>query len=340
VSDSATADLSVEAVAAVDTTGQLGDIVSLPEHLRDALWRFDSAAPQAVDARGGLVIAGMGGSAVGGLLAAAAIGDRATRPIVNVRDYTLPGWVGPGTLVLCSSYSGDTEETLAAYDAAAERGAPRLVATIGGALAERARRDGVPVVPIPGGFQPRAAVGYALVTALEAAALCGAAPSLRGEVEAAADHAERLGGAEWEAPRELARELAGRLPVVYGAGLTAPVAYRWKTQINENASVPAFSAELPEADHNEIVGWEAPENLAAFFLDDPATHERTRLRVALTAEETGGRVLASDAPTRTARLVELVHLGDLASLYLAVLRGVDPADIAPIDRLKAKLSRS
>jgi glucose/mannose-6-phosphate isomerase len=330
--------LSAEAVAAADPSGQLGDIAGLAEHLRDALWRFDSAAPRRVDAPGGLVIAGMGGSAVGGLLAAAAIGDRATRPIVSVRDYALPRWVGPDTLVLCSSYSGNTEETLAAYDEALERGAPRLVATTGGALAERARRDGAPVVPIPGGFQPRAAVGYALVTALEAAALAGAAPSLREEIETAADHVEALGGAEWDAPRELAAQLHGVVPVIYGSGLTSPVAYRWKTQINENANLPAFSSELPEADHNEIVGWDGAQNLAAFLLDDPDTHPRTRLRIELTAEETGGRVLASDAPGRTARLVELVHLGDLASLYLGVLNGVDPVDIAPIDRLKAKLA--
>ena len=331
-------DLSPEAVAAADPTGQFDDILGLPGHLRDALWRFDSAAPARVEAPGGLVIAGMGGSAVGGLLAAAAIGDRSERPILSVRDYALPRWVGPGTLVLCSSYSGNTEETVAAYDAAAERGAPRLVATTGGALAERARRDGVPVVPIPGGFQPRAAVGYALVTALEAAALCGAGPSLREEIEAAADHVESLGGTAWEAPRELARELAGTVPVVYGAGLTAPVAYRWKTQINENASAPAFSSELPEADHNEIVAWERSENLTAVFLDDPDTHERTRLRIDLTAEETGGRVIASRASGRVARLAELVHLGDLASLYMAVIAGVDPVDIAPIDRLKSKLA--
>ena len=110
--------------------------------------------------------------------------------------YALPGWAGPSTLVLLSSYSGNTEETLAAYDDAAAREAPRIVASTGGALVERARRDNVPVIPIPGGFQPRAAIGYSLVAALEAAALGGAAPSLRDEIEAAADLAEAL-AAEW-----------------------------------------------------------------------------------------------------------------------------------------------
>ena len=134
----------------------------------------------------------MGGSAIGGRLALGALGPRLRRPLAIADGYALPGWAGPDTLVLCSSYSGTTEETLAAYDDAVERGAPRIVATTGGPLAERARRDGVPVIPVPGGFQPRAAVGYSLVAALEAAALCGAAPSLRDEIEAAAALARGL----------------------------------------------------------------------------------------------------------------------------------------------------
>ena len=173
------------AVAAVDSTGQADEILDLAEHLQDALWRVESAAIAPADAPGGMIVAGMGGSAVGGRLALGAIGDRLRRPLAIADGYALPGWVGPDTLVLCSSYSGTTEETLAAYDDARERGAPRIVATTGGGLAERARRDGVPVIPVPGGFEPRAAVGYSLVAALEAAALGGAAPSLRVGVAAA-----------------------------------------------------------------------------------------------------------------------------------------------------------
>ena len=179
-----------------DSTGQLDEVLGLSEHLRDALWRVDSSGAQPVDAPGGVIVAGMGGSAAGGRLAIAALGAAAARPLVVADGYALPGWAGPSTLVLCSSYSGATEETLAAYDDAVERGAPRLVASTGGPLVERARRDGVPVIPIPGGFQPRAAIGYSLVGALEAAALAGAAPSVRDEIEAAADLAEAL-AAEW-----------------------------------------------------------------------------------------------------------------------------------------------
>jgi glucose/mannose-6-phosphate isomerase len=344
--------LDAVAVAAVDSTGQAAEILDLPAHLRDALWRVDSAGIAPADAPGGVVVAGMGGSAVGGRLALAALGARLTRPFVVADGYALPAWVGPEHLVLCSSYSGGTEETLSAYDDAAERGAARLVATTGGALAERARRDRAPVIPVPGGFQPRAAVGYGMVAALEAAALAGAAPSLRSEVEAAAALAETL-AAEWGpgAPEEseakrLARALDGTVPVIAGAELTAPVAYRWKCQINENAGRPAFASELPELDHNEVVGWPGAAGLGPFsavFLEDPGAHPRNALRSELTADEAaaGATVverIAARGETPLERLVSLVLLGDLVSLYLAVLAGTDPVGIAPIDRLKASLA--
>jgi glucose/mannose-6-phosphate isomerase len=343
--------LSPFKVAAVDSTGQAAEILDMPAHLRDAPWRVDSARIAPAE-RAGLIVAGMGGSAIGGRLAAAALGPRLRRPMAIADGYALPGWAGPDTLVLCSSYSGDTEETLAAYDDAAARGAPRVVVTSGGGLAERALRDRVPVIPLPGGFQPRAAVGYALVAALEAAALCGAGPSLRDEVEAAAGLAEAL-AAEWgpagpddgEA-KALARRLHGTVPVIAGAELARAAAYRWKCQINENAGLPAFASALPELDHNEVVAWPAAAGLGRFsavFLEDPGAHPRNALRAELTAGQAASgaavveRVVAR-GDSRTERLVSLVLLGDLVSLYLAVLSGKDPAAIAPIDALKAQLA--
>jgi glucose/mannose-6-phosphate isomerase len=346
------ATLNREAVAAVDSTNQIGEILDLHIHLRDALWRVDSAAIKACDTPGGVIVAGMGGSAVGGRLAAGAIGPRLHRPLVVTDGYALPGWAGQDTLVLCSSYSGTTEETLAAYDDAGTRGAPRIAVTTGGPLAERARRDGVPVIPVPGGFQPRAAVGYSLVSALEAAAICGAAPSLRDEVEAAAALAETLAaewgpdGAEDGEAKALARRLRGTVPVIAGAELAAPAAYRWKCQINENAGQPAFASALPEMDHNEAVGWPAAGGFGRFsavFLEDPGNHPRNRLRSELTAEQAAAGAVVVErvtarGETATERLVSLVLLGDLVSLYLAVLRGEDPASIPPIDQLKAALA--
>ncbi|MEA2297050.1 MAG: glucose/mannose-6-phosphate isomerase, partial [Solirubrobacteraceae bacterium] len=333
--------LTADALRGADPTGQLAEVLDLPAHLRDALWRVDSAglAPRA---SAGLVIAGMGGSAVGGALARAALGDRERKPIVLVRDYALPAWVDESWSVLLSSYSGSTEETLACWDAATAAGAHRVVSTTGGPLAERARADRVAVIPLPGGFQPRAAVGYATVVALEVAALAGVGPSLRDEVEAAAGLIESL-AAEWgpqapddAEPKALAAALQGRLPVFTGAGLTAPVAYRWKCQVNENANRAAFWSELPEADHNEIEGWGDRSVLEPVFLEDPVdTHPRVLERFELTARIIGGATrVRARGETRLERQMSLVHLGDLVSIYLAALDGTDPAAIPALLQLK------
>ena len=171
--------LDREAVARVDASDLVTDILALPEHLRDALWKVESAGLTQWDSPGGLVVAGMGGSAIGGALARAILGDHASRPLLAAQAYGLPPWTTPDTTVLCASYSGDTEETLACYEAAGVIGARRVVVTSGGELAEQARADGVPVIPVAGGLQPRAAVGYMTVAALEVAALCGVGPALR-----------------------------------------------------------------------------------------------------------------------------------------------------------------
>jgi len=254
--------------------------------------------------------------------------------------------------VLCASYSGETEETLACYEAAGALGARRIVATTGGRLAEMARADGVAVIPLPGGFQPRAAVGYMMVAALEVAALCGAGPRLTAEIDVAASHTERL-VSEWgpDSPEDsyakgLARALHDTVPVIAGAGLTAPIAYRWKTQLNENAKLPAFSHDLPELDHNEIVGWQSAADLgrfAAVFLDDADTHPRVKARIELSEEliaptATSTHRVQTCGETTLERVVSLILLGDLVSLYAAILRGVDPGPVEIIERLKVALA--
>jgi glucose/mannose-6-phosphate isomerase len=344
--------LDFEAIGAIDPSGILGDVLDLPEHLRDAAWRVDSAQIEAPDRCDGLIVAGMGGSAIGGVLARAILGDQTSLPFATTRDYELPSWVTPNTLVLCASYSGSTEETLAVYEAAGVLGAPRLVVTTGGRLGDSARADGVPVIPVPGGFQPRAAVAYMVVAALEAAAMAGAGPRLRTDLDVAGEHLQAL-VREWgpDSPpdslaKSLARGIHETIPVLAGAQLTAPVAYRWKCQINENAKVPAFSHELPELDHNELVGWDAAETVGRFsavFLDDCDLHPRLRRRIELTRELVEPhaeftQVVESRGATRVERAMSLVLLGDLVSLYLATLRGVDPAPVEIITSLKDSLA--
>jgi glucose/mannose-6-phosphate isomerase len=319
----------------------IDDVLAIPDQLRDALWRIESARLEAADAAG-VMVCGMGGSAIGGDLAAAALGDRLTRPLLTVRGYELPSWATPEWTLLCSSYSGCTEEALACFAAGEALGARRIVVSTGGPLVDGAREAGVPVVGLPGIFQPRAAVAYMVVAALEVAALSGAAPRVHTEIDTAAAFLEQEADALQLRAAEIAAQLAGALPVVYGCDLTAPVARRWKTQANENAKLPAFFSELPEADHNELCGWSGagPEDrLAAVFLEDRDQHPRERRRFELTAEALAPNAAAvvrveTAGETRVARLFWATMLGDLVSLKLAEARGVDPLSIEPIERFK------
>ncbi len=326
----------------------LEDVLDLPDHLRDALWRIESARLGAAEAAG-LMVCGMGGSAIGGELAAAVLGDRLTRPLLTVRGYQLPSWATQEWTVLCSSYSGNTEETLGCFAAAGALGARRIVAATGGALVENARQGEVPVIGLPGLLAaPRTAVAYMLICAMEIAALTGAAPRLRTEIEAAAAFLEEQAGNLQSRAVDVAGRLGGTLPVIYGAELTAPLARRWKTQINENAKLPAFHSELPEADHNEICGWEGADlsgaRLAAVFLEDADQYFRERRRFELTAEliaEQGAEVIRiqTEGESRSARLLWATTLGDLVSLRLAESRGVDPLPVEAIERFKAALGQ-
>jgi glucose/mannose-6-phosphate isomerase len=345
-------ELDRETIGRFDPTDQLTDVLAIPEHLRDALWKVESAGLEPWDSPGGMIVAGMGGSAVGGQLARAILGDHASRPLLAAQAYGLPPWTTPDTTVLCVSYSGDTEETLACYEAAGVIGARRVAVTTGGELASLARADGVPVVPVAGGFQPRAAVAYMTVAALQVAALSGVGPGMNSELDVAADHLEELviewgpEGAPDGLAKRTARALQGTVPIVAGAGLTSAIAYRWKTQLNENTKVPAYAVELPELDHNEIQGWGSAAELGRFsaiFLDDCDTHPRVKERIALTAQliapgAAGVHRIESRGQTSVERVFSLVLLGDLISIYLAVLRGVDPEPVEALDRLKQELA--
>jgi len=319
----------------------LDDILATPDHLRDALWRVESARLESSEAAG-LMVCGMGGSAIGADLAAAALGDRLTRPLLTVRGYGLPSWATPEWAVLCSSYSGNTEETLACFAAAGALGARRLVASTGGELVDGARESGVPVIGLPGILPaPRTAVAYMLVVAAEVAALAGVAPRLRTEIDAAADFLAAEIGHLQERAEEISARLGKSVPVVIGADLTAPVARRWKTQINENAKQPAFFSELPEANHNEICGWQG-NNFSAVLFEDADQHPRERRRFELTADQiraSGAEAvrLETDGETRVARLLWGVMLGDLVSLELAKKWDVDPLPVEAIESFKVAL---
>ena len=332
-------------LGAVDSGAQLDAALSLPDFLRDAIWRAGSAGIEPIEASG-LIVCGMGGSAIGGDLAAAALGSRLGKPLDVVRGYGVPAWTPPDRAILCSSYSGNTEETNACYAAAEAVGAQRIVATTGGAIGDAARSDGVPVIGMPAGLQPRAAVGYTFAIAAEVAALVGAGPAIRTEIDSSASHLESARESLLALAADVAGRIHGSVPLLYGCGLTTPVAYRWKCQVNENAKLPAFDHSIPELDHNEIVGWTGAEAgaFSAVLLGDKDQHPRERERFELTAELIADRArdvvrIETEGETRTERLLWAVMLGDLISLELAAREAVDPTPVDVIEDLKDRLGR-
>jgi glucose/mannose-6-phosphate isomerase len=344
------------AMAAADPGGMLGMVAGLPAQLRRAAAVRDrlAAAPGPPARSPSVLVCGMGGSAIGGDVAAAWAAAYGVRVAVH-RGYGLPRWLDADTTVVFSSYSGNTEETLSAFDAAVARGADRRCIATGGALAARARAAGAPLVEVPGGLQPRAALGHSLTALLAQLHAAGLVPDPVAELTAAASHLERVAG-EWgpgaatarNGAKQLARVWHQRLPVIYtGMGVAQPVGLRWKGQIHENAKSFATHSVFPELDHNEIMAWTAlPELRRAAVLtmlrdrdDDPGT----RRRMAITAEILAPQVGAIEwIDTRGEALLDralaAAWLGDWASVYLAFANGVDPTPVPAIETLKARLA--
>jgi glucose/mannose-6-phosphate isomerase len=310
--------------------------------------------PPAYRGASSVVVLGMGGSAIGADLVRGVFGDRLRVPLLVVRDYVLPAFAGPSSLVVASSHSGATEETLAAAAEALERACPVAVIAAGGPLAERATRDALPLLRFEPESQPRAAVGWSVVLLsglLERAGFLDVADS---EIEAAAMRAdERHAECAPDVPTErnpakqLAWTVLDRMPVIIGAGHLAPVARRWKTQFNENAKSWATWDELPEATHNTLAGLLQPDNvrehLFAVLLASGEDHMRTALRrevLATLLGESATPHLRVDVrgKGRLAEAFDAIVLGDLVSVYLACLYGLDPTPVMAIQALKERLA--
>jgi glucose/mannose-6-phosphate isomerase len=340
----------------LDASDMLGAVASLPDQARESYGRGRELDPlPSLDGIGAVTYCGMGGSAVAGDVVRSLFRGRLGVPIEMNREPALPGYCGPSTLVVVCSYSGGTSESLAAYDEALARGCRTLVLTSGGELGARADAAGTPVASVPGGLMPRAALGhlaFALIGALEAAGLL---PRLAADVDEAVSEMARLVddlGPEVGRDRNAAKRLAGaigeRVPVIWGAeGFAAVAADRWRTQWNENAKLPAFSAALPELDHNEVVGWTqgTGRGFAVVALRHAGEHPDVVARFPLSIEiarKAGAEpveVTASGASS-LARLCSLVVLGDFASTYVGLARDVDPSPIEAIAALKAALAGS
>jgi len=346
----------LERVKTVDRSGMLEVQMSMPEALLNAR-RLAEEFLERGEVKGlleeepsALVVAGMGGSAIGGELLRDWLFGSSPIPIHVSRGYQLPSFIDEMSLVFAVSYSGNTEETLSSFQDAVSRGCRTIAVTSGGRLGEMSARHGVPCLRLPRGLAPRAALPYLflpLALILDEMALVS---GLEKELEEAL---RVLRGLRREVAPEtpqadnpaklLALSLSHTIPVVYAPRGYSGVALRMKTQFNENSKVPAYRAVLPEAFHNDVVGYEGPRellgSLSAVFLRDGEEDPRLRAKMDVMRGLLEGRVRVlrevwARGEGRLARVLSLVFLGDVASTYLAVLYGVDPTPVESISMIK------
>jgi glucose/mannose-6-phosphate isomerase len=342
-----------ERLAAVDPAGMLGELAGAGDQARAAL-RVAQASSLTGPRPEVVVVAGMGGSGLAGDVVAALAFAASPVPVLPVKGDRLPAFVGPGTLLIAVSFSGNTAETLSAVEQGLAAGARVVAVASGGALAElaHARGQGLVTIEAPPGRMPRAALWSLLVPVCSAAEAAGVLPPLRDQVLAAADEldaeAAALGPAvptDANPAKQAALRLLDRLPVVWGSGqLGAVAAYRFRTGCNENAKVPVVSGALPEANHNDVMGLEGGTGTGRVLVllrDEAGEHQRDGRRIAAAFEALG----IDDPVVRRAgegpelvRLARLTAFTDYASTYLAIARGVDPTPIRTLDRIKAALS--
>jgi len=342
----------------LDPQEMLGHIDGLPDQLQSA-WDLGQtlALPDWRDIQR-VVVCGMGGSAIGADLVSAAVMDTCPVPIFVHRDYGLPGFAkGTETLVICSSHSGNTEETLDSFETAVKNGCHVLAVCTGGKLAEKAAQAGIPVWRFEHKGQPRAAVGFSFGLFLDALVKLGLAPDaseeIAGAVKAMKSQQAAL-AAESPIPKNPAKRLAGQLMgrwvTVVGAGALAPVARRWKGQLNEVAKAIANFEFIPEADHNTLAGIlhppeVIPPHVITLFLRAPSDHPRNRLRLDMTSQNymleglnADGYTAKGDTPL--AHIWTALHFGDYMAYYLAMSYGIDPTPVAALENLKATLKKA
>ena len=300
-----------------------------------------------------VVITGLGGSAIGGDILRSYSADQSGVPVLVNRGYTLPAIVDKNTLVVVSSYSGGTEETISAYAHAAKKGAQVLVISSGGKIGETAAKRKDSWIKIPGGLPPRAALGYSFFTLLTAFQKTGLLKSKPAEIKETLDLLKKL-SSEYSnyqsnpAPLLLAEQIVDSLPIVYSASdRFDAVNLRWRGQLSENAKTVAYGNLFPEMNHNEIVGYATlPEVLKKFFviyLKDSEDHPRVSARFGfvdgIIKPYCAGTVeVHSTGRSLLARIFSLIHFGDWVSYYLSMKKGVDPTPVRSIDLLKKKLS--
>jgi len=335
---------------------RLGEEFSIPNNFSPASASNSVPVPASAQNFQNIVVLGMGGSAIGGDLLSDYLADELSIPIVVIRGYDIPKFVDENSLVFAVSYSGNTEEILSTLKRCLEAKARIIALTSGGKLAVLARENNFPVIKVPAGIQPRAAISYLFFPILKALERLGLTIKRNEEIKETLNILQELSkeyGAKSPLKNNFAKKVALRLyqhlPLVYSSeGLLEAVAMRWKTQINENSKWPCFWNVFPELDHNEIVGYEIENKInrqvKIIYLQDKEGLLRVEQRREITRKIIEDKVAEFIiCPTRgkgkMARMFSLIFLGDLASYYLAILNQVDPSPVACIEDLKKELAK-
>jgi len=342
---------SEDKLRSLDQKDMLGAIENLPEHLSDGLRRGRVAGLPRFTPRD-IVVCGMGGSAIGGHLLAEWLASESEVPCIVCSSYSLPTCVSKDSLVIVASYSGNTEESISMFEEARKRRAKIVTITSGGQLVKMSEAVGVPVAKIPPGMVPRATIGYifgAMLGILERSGIVSVDKQLEEAVKVmrrTIAYCRQSVQTSDNPAKMLAHELFACVPVVVGYGVSRPVAKRWANQLNENSKVIAHSSELPEMDHNEIVGWmkdARSKNFAPVFLEHETKSRPMNKRIAVTKDMLG-RVthvysVSALGLSPIAKMFSLIIMGDYVSVYLGLLRNEDPSTNEPIDELKSVLSK-
>ncbi len=343
----------------IDPDGMYDLIYQFPSQFEDALNTAQAAKLPDWNASQiqNILLAGLGGSAIGGDLVRSYLAERLNVPFFICRNYTLPHFVGESSLVFISSYSGNTEETVSAYDDAQRRKAKILTLSSGGKVEEKSLQNGITWVNIPKGFPPRAALGYSFVPVLVMLERLGFAGGEKDQIKRTGEFLSsnrlkyRLESGVRENPaKRLALELHQKLPIIYAAtDHFDAVSTRWKGQICENAKMLAFNNVFPEFNHNELVGWkilsEYGDDLIVVILKDEEDHPRVKTRMEIVRgiiEKTKVKVMEVEScgETLLSRVFSLIQLGDFVSFYLAILNREDPRPVKVIDFLKNELAKT
>jgi len=340
-----------------DPEGMLDRIHEMPQLCQQA-WQMamNFNLPQDYSEVSKVVILGMGGSAIGADLVSNLVASEAKLPILVHRDYNLPAFIDSKTLVIASSYSGMTEETLSSFEQALETDSKKLVITTGGKLKIMAEERNVPVFSFNYKAQPRAALAFSFLPILGFLQRLGFISDKSADVAETVEVLQKLSHRINEGvllsqnpAKQLAQKLYGHLPIIYGAGIVSEVAHRWKTQLNENSKAWAFYEVFPELNHNAVVGYQFPPELAnkivVVMLQSASLPRRIQLRYQVTCQlldqaKVSYQIVDGEGTSPLSQIMSLVLFGDYASYYLAILYKIGPSPVKAIDYLKEQLKDS